>query len=43
MERLTRLKELLNFNLPQSKMGKTVGYRLLKDQKEFYLAELIIK
>ena len=42
MERLTRFKELLNYKLSQSKIEKAVGYRLLKDPKEFYLAELIL-
>jgi len=43
MERLTRFKKLLNYKLSQSKIGKTEGYRLLKEPKEFYLAELILK
>ena len=37
----TILRELRNFKLLQSQRGKTGGYRLLKDPKDIYLAELI--
>ncbi|MEC8636299.1 MAG: Rrf2 family transcriptional regulator [Bacteroidota bacterium] len=37
----TILRELRNFKLLQSQRGKTGGYRLLKDPKNIFLAELI--
>ena len=37
----TILRELRNFKLLQSQRGKTGGYRLLKDPKDIFLAELI--
>ena len=37
----TILRELRNFKLLQSQRGKTGGYRLIKDPKDIYLAELI--
>ncbi len=37
----TILRELRNFKLLQSHRGKTGGYRLIRDPREIYLAELI--
>lgn len=37
----TILRELRNFKLLQSQRGKTGGYRLIKDPKDIFLAELI--
>jgi Rrf2 family protein len=37
----TILRELRNFKLLQSQRGKTGGYRLLKEPKDIFLAELI--